>query len=175
MSTGTVASIGGVLRNERGTESFGAALASCIAPGMRIYLSGGLGAGKTTLVRAVLRALGHTGRVKSPTFTLVEPYSVSRLYLYHCDFYRFNVPEELDDAGFRDCFDGTAVVLAEWPERAGDRLPAADLHVRLRVAGNAREVEITAGTPTGSECIARLRAWFLGDTNGAAAAPQAGS
>ena len=123
----------------------------------------------------MLRALGYTGRVKSPTFTLVEPYSISRLYLYHFDFYRFNEPEELDDAGFRDCFDGTAVVLAEWPELAGDRLPAADLHVRLHVAGNAREVEITAGTPPGASCIARLSAWFNREAAGRSASPRADS
>src|SRR5690606_12691268 len=87
------------LGNEFDTEKAGAALATGLIPGLVIYLEGNLGAGKTTLVRGALRALGYEGKVKSPTYTLIEPYTVSRLHLYHFDFYRFNTPEEYLEAG----------------------------------------------------------------------------
>jgi tRNA threonylcarbamoyladenosine biosynthesis protein TsaE len=115
-----------------------------------------LGAGKTTLVRGCLRALGYRGRVKSPTFTLVEVYRLSSLYLHHFDFYRFNDPREWIDAGFRDVFGGDNVCLVEWPEKAGNELPPADLAIRLEHAGNARTAHITAHTEAGAECLDRL-------------------
>ena len=106
------------LSDEAATNALGAALAGTLAPGMVVWLDGDLGAGKTTLVRALLRALGHAGPVKSPTYTLVELYSVSSLYLYHFDFYRFNDPEEFDDAGLGEYFRKDAVCLVEWPDKA---------------------------------------------------------
>ena len=103
-----------------------------------IYLSGELGSGKTTLVRGLLRALGYEGRVKSPTYTLVELYSVSRLNLYHFDFYRFKNRAEWLSSGFRDYFNPESVCVVEWPERAGDLLPPADLGIRLEISGLGR-------------------------------------
>jgi tRNA threonylcarbamoyladenosine biosynthesis protein TsaE len=144
------------LPGEVDTLDLGARLAAALRPGLLVYLSGELGAGKTTLVRGCLRALGYRGRVKSPTFTLVEVYRLSSLYLHHFDFYRFNDPREWIDAGFRDVFGGDNVCLVEWPEKAGNELPPADLAIRLEHAGNARTAHITAHTEAGAECLDRL-------------------
>ena len=105
------------------TEAAGARLASTLFPGMIVSLSGELGTGKTTLVRGCLRALGWQGRVKSPTYTLVEHYPLSSLYFYHFDFYRFADPNEWETAGLADAFREDSVCLVEWPERVGARLP----------------------------------------------------
>jgi len=145
---------------EADTLALGRALAACITPGLTIYLSGELGAGKTTLARGLLRGLGYAGKVKSPTFTLVEAYEVSRLYLYHFDFYRFTDPQELGEAGFREYFNPQSVCLVEWPEK-GSRaagLPAADLRVTLEVAGSGRKVAIFADSEAGVSCLKRLQA-----------------
>ena len=133
------------------------ALAPVLATGMVVYLAGDLGAGKTTLARGILRGLGHSGRVKSPTFTLVEAYKLSRLYLYHFDLYRFESPRELDDAGLRECFGAHALCLVEWPEKAGAKLPAADLTLAMYVAGSGRRVEVFAATEAGKACLDRIR------------------
>jgi tRNA threonylcarbamoyladenosine biosynthesis protein TsaE len=127
------------LPDEAATQRLGEALAAAIvaqaplaeADGGHIGLSGGLGAGKTALVRALLRALGIRGPVKSPTFTLLEPYTVSRLNLYHLDLYRFGSDREFTDAGFRDLFGPARIVLVEWPERAQSTLPPTDLDIHL--------------------------------------------
>ena len=121
-----------------------------------VYLCGELGAGKTTLARGLLRALGYSGPVKSPSYTLVELYKFSRLYLYHFDFYRFNNPDELGEAGFREYFSPDSVCLVEWPERAAGALPAADITVKLRIAGSGRMSEIHADTEAGRLCLGRL-------------------
>ena len=113
--------------DEAATARLGAKLAGALAPGLRIYLRGDLGAGKTTLARALLRALGFRGRVKSPSYALVELYSISSLDLYHFDFFRFGDPKEWSDAGFREYFHGDAVCLVEWPEKGGDVRPRPDL------------------------------------------------
>jgi tRNA threonylcarbamoyladenosine biosynthesis protein TsaE len=123
---------------------------------MVIYLSGNLGAGKTTLARGLLRGLGYAGRVKSPTFTLVELYKLSRLYLYHFDFYRFDHPRELEEAGLREYFNSDTVCLVEWPEKAAG-LPAADMRILMQVAGTGRRVEIYTGTEAGKSCLDRLK------------------
>jgi tRNA threonylcarbamoyladenosine biosynthesis protein TsaE len=144
------------LPSEADTLALGAGIARGLAPGMVVFLSGELGAGKTTLARGILRGLGYTGRVKSPTFTLVEVYKLSRLYLYHFDFYRFNNPKELGDAGFRELFNREAVCLVEWPEKAGAELPAADLRISIDAAGTGRCVEIIAATEAGKECLRHI-------------------
>ncbi len=123
---------------------------------MALHLSGNLGAGKTTLVRGLLRGLGFEGRVKSPTFTLVEPYAVSSLYLYHFDFYRFIRPNELLDSGFREYFNDASVCLVEWPEKAGENLPAPDIKIDLTVEGDGRNATISAHTEVGNDCLTHL-------------------
>jgi len=145
------------IADEEATQQLGAQLAQILQPGLAIYLSGNLGAGKTTLVRSMLRKLGYLGKVKSPTYTLVEPYAISRLNLYHFDFYRFVDPHEWVDAGFRDYFNPESICLVEWPEMAGDLLPVADLLITLEIQESGRSVDIEAGTETGRQCLKRLQ------------------
>lgn len=144
------------LADEAATRALGARLARALEPGLRLYLHGDLGSGKTTLARGLLRGLGFQGRVKSPTYTLVELYTVSRLNLYHFDFYRFRDPKEWRDAGFNEYFGDSSVCLVEWPEKAGGLLPAADLDIALRFAGDRRDLEIRAATESGKACLSRL-------------------
>ena len=132
------------LADENATSLLGAKLAVSLQPGSGIYLRGELGTGKTTLVRACLKALGYAGRVKSPTYTLVEPYELSRLSLYHFDFYRLQGAQEWLEAGFRDYFNDNSVCLVEWPEKAGTLLPSPDLEIRLKYANPGRSAEIEA-------------------------------
>jgi tRNA threonylcarbamoyladenosine biosynthesis protein TsaE len=143
--------------DEAETVALGAELARLLEPGFVVYLNGELGAGKTTLVRGVLRALGFTGRVKSPTFTLVEVYKFSKLYCYHFDFYRFDNPAELDDAGFREYFRADSVCFIEWPEKVTG-LPSADLRININVSAAGRTVEIGSDTETGRRCMEQLKA-----------------
>lgn len=144
------------LADESATLALGQRLAAGLAPGLKIYLSGDLGAGKTTLVRGLLRALGYRGRVKSPTFTLVELYKLSSLDLYHFDFYRFEDPREWADAGFRDAFDSAAVCIVEWPEKAAAELPPADLAIVLEHCDEGRRVHVAAQTKAGLSCFERM-------------------
>jgi tRNA threonylcarbamoyladenosine biosynthesis protein TsaE len=148
------------LPDEAATQYLGACLAPLLAGGTVVYLEGDLGAGKTTLARALIRALGHTGAVKSPTYSLVEVYVISSLYLYHFDFYRFESPEEFDDAGFSEYFNENAICLVEWPERAAGCVPSPDLRLCLHHAGFGRFLEAVADTPEGAACIRGLKsAW----------------
>lgn len=132
------------LRDLAGTSALAAALAAHLGPGFVLTLSGDLGAGKTAFTRAMLRALGHLGRVRSPTFTLAEPYNLPNFELYHFDFYRFNSDEEWRDAGFDEMLGGAAAAVVEWPELAGDSLPAPDLRMRLDLP------EVPRGSPVDS-------------------------
>ena len=137
--------------NEDDTLAFARRLAA--SPAVRqafIELHGDLGAGKTTLVRHLLRALGVTGRIKSPTYAVVEPHEAPGLAIWHFDFYRFNDPREWEEAGFRDVFASPGLKLAEWPEKAAGVLPAADLVVRIETGEDERRtVTLQARTPTG--------------------------
>jgi tRNA threonylcarbamoyladenosine biosynthesis protein TsaE len=144
------------LPDEAATLAFGAQLARALVPGLTIYLVGDLGAGKTTLTRGVLRGLGYTGKVKSPTYTLLELYTVSSLYLYHFDFYRFADPQEWLDAGFREYFNADSVCIVEWPEKAGEFLPAPDLRIQLEAQQSGRSLHVHAETEAGKQCLARL-------------------
>ncbi|MDN5850093.1 MAG: tRNA (adenosine(37)-N6)-threonylcarbamoyltransferase complex ATPase subunit type 1 TsaE [Nitrococcus sp.] len=144
------------LRQPQATAALGAQLAAALPVSCRIDLSGALGAGKTTLVRGLLRALGHTGPVRSPTYTLIELYQVADRRLCHLDLYRLSDPEELEYIGLRDLLDGPAVLLVEWPERAGNVLPAADLAIALSVVETHRLAHLVAHTPIGSALLQRL-------------------
>lgn len=144
------------LEDEAATLAFGARLAAIVQPGLYIALHGELGAGKTTLARGLLRGLGYDGRVKSPSYALVEVYKLSRLDLYHFDFYRFEDPHEMLDAGLDEAFNGTAVCIVEWPEKAREFLPAADLDISLTLADGGRAARIAAGTERGTRCLQDL-------------------
>jgi tRNA threonylcarbamoyladenosine biosynthesis protein TsaE len=144
------------LPDEAATLAFGGALAAWLEPGFSVHLVGELGVGKTTLVRGILRALGWVGPVKSPTYTLVELYEVSRLVLHHFDFYRFHDPREWSDAGFRESFNGRTVSLIEWPEKAGDLLPPPDVEIVLESSGEGRSASLRAHSDPGRRCLTRL-------------------
>lgn len=144
------------LPDEEATLYLGARLGRALAAGVSLWLEGDLGAGKTTLTRGVLRELGFVGRVKSPTYTLVELYELSRFNLYHFDLYRFNDPDEWEDAGFREYFNATSICFVEWPSKAGGRLPQPDLRLRFTFLDAGRRVCIEALTEAGSACMGRL-------------------
>ena len=142
------------LPDERATLALGAALAGALEPGLVIYFRGELGAGKTTVIRGLIRALGWQGVVRSPTYALVEVYAVSRLDLHHFDFYRFHDPREWIDAGFRESFNGRTVSLIEWPERAGGLLPPADVEIDLELPAAGRNAVLTSRSLAGQKCLA---------------------
>ncbi len=146
------------LPDEAATLALGAALAKVLKPGLVIHLIGDLGAGKTTLTRGLLRALGHTGPVKSPTYALVELYVISGYSVYHFDFYRFNSPQEWYDAGLEEHFDGKSICIVEWPEKAGGLSPAPDIEIAWRTHGEARQVSLEGISARGTSCLSELRA-----------------
>jgi tRNA threonylcarbamoyladenosine biosynthesis protein TsaE len=143
--------------NGEAMAALGSALAEPLAGGELIFLSGGLGAGKTTLVRGLIHALGFEGPVKSPTYTLVEPYSFPGLNVYHFDFYRLSDSLELEYLGVQDYFQDQAVCLVEWPERAKEFLPEADILVAIRFDGDARLVELVAQSESGRRIVFDMR------------------
>lgn len=144
-----------VWQSEAHTRAFAAQLAAhpAIANAF-IELHGELGAGKTTLVRHLLRALGVHERIKSPTYTVVEPHEVDGLAIWHFDFYRFSDPREWEDAGLRDIFAAPGLKIAEWPENAAAVLPTADLVIRIEAdPDETRHVTVKAQTPIGRELL----------------------
>jgi tRNA threonylcarbamoyladenosine biosynthesis protein TsaE len=137
-------------------ERLGARLATGLRAGNLIYVRGPLGAGKTTLVRGVLHSLGHRGSVKSPTFTLVEPYAFDRLTVYHFDLYRLKDPEELEFMGIRDYLRGAGACLIEWPELGRNVLPEPDLDVMIEPVPHGRTVVLTAHNNPGHAVLRGL-------------------
>lgn len=146
------------LPDEAATERLGARLAAALPRLRLLYVRGPLGAGKTTLVRGLLRALGHADAVKSPTFTLVEPYAFGSYTVYHFDLYRLEDPEELEFLGMRDYLQGNDVCVVEWPERAGGVLPLPDLDVMIRPNNKrGRSVQLEAHTQAGEALLGTLK------------------
>ena len=119
-----------------------------------IYLKGELGTGKTTLVRGALNKLGFVGNVKSPTYTIVEPYSIDNHVVYHFDLYRLNDPAELESLGIRDYCDGQSICFFEWPEKGGNLLPNADINLLLSYTEEGRNVELKAISEIGKSILA---------------------
>lgn len=148
------------LHDEAGTAALGAALSRALAPGLTVYLHGDLGAGKTALTRALLHAAGHPGHVKSPTYTLVEPYQVTlnerTVEVMHFDLYRLASPEEFLDAGFREYFNANTICIIEWPEKAAEVLPSPDIEVHLSIIGSERDIELHGLSAQGCQCLDRL-------------------
>jgi len=144
------------LAGEAATVSFGQQLGRALVAGATIYLHGDLGAGKTTLSRGVLRAFGHVGAVKSPTYTLVEPYELPGITVYHFDLYRVVDPDELELMGIRDYFRADAICLIEWPERGAPLLPEADLSIKLTMDNEGRRVSVIANSASGCAILDRL-------------------
>ncbi|KAA0012567.1 tRNA (adenosine(37)-N6)-threonylcarbamoyltransferase complex ATPase subunit type 1 TsaE [Billgrantia pellis] len=144
------------LDDEERQVVFGQRLGDALAGRGRVYLEGELGAGKTTLARGVLRAYGHEGAVKSPTYTLVEPYELAGRRIHHFDLYRLGDPEELEFIGGRDLFVDDALCLVEWPSRGVGWLPSPDLVVTLRLNGSGRLAALEAFSDHGRGVVAAL-------------------
>lgn len=137
-------------------EALGAQLATQVGKVRLVNIHGPLGAGKTTLVRGMLHGLGHVGAVKSPTFTLVEPYTFGNLHFYHFDLYRLNDPRELEFLGLRDYLDDKGVCVVEWAERAQGILPSPDVDIMIEPTETGRMVRITTLTPRGDAWLETL-------------------
>lgn len=146
-------------QDEAATNAHAAQLAHAMMPGAVIYLNGSLGAGKTTWTRGFLRALGYQDKVKSPTYTLVEPYHTDQYEVFHFDLYRLKSPEELLQIGLEEYFNQHAVCLIEWPDKGGAHLPKPDLigyFDIIKGAASKRSVRFEAYTARGEEILARL-------------------
>ncbi len=154
----TLASKESILGDEAATLACGERFAKIVQSGLVVYLHGDLGAGKTTFVRGVLHGLGYVGKVKSPTYTLVESYpiSINKVFnytFYHFDLYRFIDEDEWEAAGFRDYFNPQSVCMIEWPEKAEHVLPIPDVHVRLSPLNTGRQIQFSAASPLGVQCL----------------------
>ena len=142
------------LKNETETTAIGVKVASYLKGGEVIYLKGELGSGKTTLVRGALNKLGFVGNVKSPTYTIVEPYSIDNHVVYHFDLYRLNDPEELESLGIRDYCDGQSICFFEWPEKGENLTPNADISLLLSYTEEGRNIELTTISEIGKSILA---------------------
>ena len=137
------------------TEQLGAHLARSVTPAV-VYLTGDLGAGKTTLVRGLIHALGYTGKVRSPTYTLVEPYACEPCPVFHLDLYRLADAEELEWLGLRDMLEEPALLMVEWPERGSGALPAADLSIDIGYSGSGRMARLVSASGAGKQLLKGL-------------------
>jgi len=135
--------------DDQSMRAFGQILGKMLPKSLVVYLRGELGAGKTTLVRGLLRGLGYSGAVKSPTYTLVEEYELAHRHIYHLDLYRLADPEELEFLGLRDWLEEEAVLIFEWPQMGRGVAPLADLDIEIRYDGTARNVMVTGCTQAG--------------------------
>lgn len=150
-----------MLRLEAGSEQeqerIGEGLSRVVPARCLIYLTGDLGAGKTTLTRGLLRGLGYGGAVKSPTYTLIEPYEIGERRCYHLDLYRLADPDEIEYLGLRDMLEEDAIMLVEWPEQGAGALPEPDLMIHIRYLGQGRELTISAATEQGVRVLDKLQ------------------
>ncbi|VUD40648.1 tRNA threonylcarbamoyladenosine biosynthesis protein TsaE [Thalassocella blandensis] len=145
------------LDNEESTVAFGKRLGLAAQQGCVIYLDGQLGAGKTTMCRGVLQAFGYSGAVKSPTYTLVEPYEFNATTVYHFDLYRLGEPEELEFMGIRDYFQPNSLCLVEWPSRGEGVLPPSDIQIQLAAVANGRILSANSSTQRGDHVLSLLK------------------
>lgn len=145
-----------LLADADATVALGSVLAEYIEPPFNLFLEGELGAGKTTLSRGLIQSLGHTGNVKSPTYTLVEPYQLSKVKVYHFDLYRLSDPEELEFMGIRDYFENDCICLIEWPDKGRGWLAEPDIMVNIKYQNDSRIAEIEAVSTKGIELVAQL-------------------
>lgn len=145
-----------ILIGEAETLTFGAKLAAVCPENIIIFLIGELGAGKTTLVRGFLQSLGYKHSIKSPTYTLVEPYEIGHKTIFHFDLYRLKDPEELENIGIRDYFSRPAIILIEWPERGGKLLPIPDLTCSIETFREGRRLQLVAMSERGARIIQQL-------------------
>lgn len=142
--------------DEDAMVALGQRLAAVLSAGLCVHLVGDLGMGKTTLSRGIIQALGHDGAVKSPTYTLVEPYELAVGAVYHFDLYRLGDPEELEYMGVRDYFGDHALCLVEWPQRGAGVLPPADLVITIQAKGSGRSLQLAAHTAGGNAVLDAL-------------------
>jgi len=144
------------LGDEAASQQLGQRLAATLPARAVVHLQGDLGAGKTTLARGLIQALGHSGAVKSPTYTIVEPYELARGPVFHFDLYRLADPEELELMGIRDYFAPGAICIVEWPDKGGDLIPPPDLRLRLEKTGTSRRAQLQADTPAGRQMLQKI-------------------
>lgn len=144
--------------SEEAMRALAGRFASALPRGAIVYLRGPLGAGKTTFVRGVLEALGHTGAVHSPTYTLLETYDLADTVVCHCDLYRLTDPADLEYLGLRERFDGAALCFIEWPEKGAGELPPADIEIEIAYADSARRLRFTTHGAAARDAVARLAA-----------------
>ena len=148
------------LNDAQATDKLGCQLAPHLKAGLVIFLEGDLGAGKTALTRALIHATGYVGHVKSPTYTLAEPYEIKLngqvITLMHFDLYRMSSPDEFIEAGFRDAFNDSTICMIEWAEKGAGVLPQPDIVVQLQVEGVGRRAQLLALTDKGKSCIEQV-------------------